>query len=92
MESPIPYPRDSQMLSADPTSFKDLAHRVNYAHKNTQRQYDKYPPNDDMVPIAAAINAWTLVCGFASRSNLEWAKKQGVQDVAFAKKRGLKGP
>ena len=47
----------------DLTSFKDLAHRVNYAHKNTQRQYDKYPPNDDMVPIAAAINAWTLVCG-----------------------------
>ena len=29
---------------------------------------------------------------FASRSNLEWAKKQGVQDVAFAKKRGLKVP
>ena len=50
-------------MPADPTSFKDLAHRVNYAHKNTQRQYDKYPPNDDMVPIAAAINAWTLVCG-----------------------------
>ena len=48
----------------DLTSFKDLAHRVNYAHKNTQRQYDKYPPNDDMVPIAAAIIAWTLVCGW----------------------------
>ena len=29
---------------------------------------------------------------FASRSNLEWAKTQGVQDVAFAKKRGLKVP
>ena len=29
---------------------------------------------------------------FASRSHLEWAKKQGVQDVAFAKKRGLKVP
>ena len=29
---------------------------------------------------------------FASRNNLEWAKKQGVQDVAFAKKRGLKVP
>ena len=29
---------------------------------------------------------------FASRSNLEWAKKQGVQDVSFAKKRGLKVP
>jgi IS5 family transposase len=30
--------------------------------------------------------------GFASRENLEWAKKQGVQDVAFAKKRNLKVP
>ncbi len=27
---------------------------------------------------------------FASRDNLDWAKKQGVQDIAFAKKRGLK--
>ncbi len=29
---------------------------------------------------------------FASRPNLDWAKKQGIQDVAFAKKRGLKVP
>ncbi len=29
---------------------------------------------------------------FASRSNLDWAKEQGIQDVAFAKKRGLKVP
>ena len=43
--------------------FKDQAHRVSYAYKNTQRQYDEHPPNDDMVPIAAAINAWTLICG-----------------------------
>jgi len=27
---------------------------------------------------------------FASRLNLAWAKEQGIQDVAFAKKRGLK--
>ena len=27
---------------------------------------------------------------FASRPNLAWAKEQGIQDVAFAKKRGLK--
>ena len=29
---------------------------------------------------------------FASRPNLVWAKEQGIQDVAFAKKRGLKVP
>ena len=29
---------------------------------------------------------------FASRPNLEWAKEQGISDVAFAKKRGLKVP
>lgn len=28
--------------------------------------------------------------GFASRDNLRWAKKQGISDVAFAKKRDLK--
>ena len=28
--------------------------------------------------------------GFASQDNLQWAKKQGISDVAFAKKRGLK--
>lgn len=27
---------------------------------------------------------------FASKDNLKWAKKQGIRDVAFAKKRGLK--
>jgi IS5 family transposase len=30
--------------------------------------------------------------GFAGRDNLRWAKKQGISDVAFAKKRGLKVP
>ena len=45
--------------------FKDQAHRASYAYENTQRQYDKYPPNDDMVPIVAAINALKLphFCG-----------------------------
>ena len=28
--------------------------------------------------------------GFASVDNLKWAKKQGIKDVAFAKKRGVK--
>ena len=27
---------------------------------------------------------------FASKTNLQWAKDQGIRDVAFAKKRGLK--
>ena len=44
-------------------SFEEQARNVGYAYENTQRQYDKYPPNNDLVPIAAAINAWTLVCG-----------------------------
>ena len=43
--------------------FEDEARRVSYAYDNTQRQYDEHPPNDDVVPIAAAINAWTLICG-----------------------------
>ena len=44
-------------------SFEEQARNVGYAYDNTQRQYDKYPPNNDVVPIAAAINVWTLVCG-----------------------------
>ena len=32
-------------------------------------------------------NAWDG--SFASAANLSWAKEQGVEDVAFAKKRGL---
>ena len=27
---------------------------------------------------------------FASKANLQWAKDQGIRDIAFAKKRGLK--
>ena len=44
-------------------SFEEQARNVGYAYDNTQRQYDEYPPKGGMVPIAAAINAWTLVCG-----------------------------
>ena len=44
-------------------SFREQARNVGYAYEDTQRQYDKYPPNSDLVPIATAINAWTLVCG-----------------------------
>ena len=43
--------------------FEDQAQRVSYAYDNTQHQYDEHPPNDDVVPIAAAINVWTLICG-----------------------------
>lgn len=42
---------------------KDAAGRVNYAYTTTQRQYDKHPPNNDLVPIADAINAWAFICG-----------------------------
>ena len=45
------------------TGFEDLASRVNYAYKVTQRQYDEHPPNGDLVPIADAINGLTLICG-----------------------------
>ena len=44
-------------------NFKEQARNVGFAHKNTQRQYDEYPPKTDMVSNAEAINAWTLVCG-----------------------------
>ena len=50
-------------MSNNLQEFKDQAQRVRYAYENTQRQYDEYPPNDDIVPVAAAINAWTLICG-----------------------------
>ncbi|MCY3790759.1 MAG: hypothetical protein OXH63_18430 [Gemmatimonadetes bacterium] len=43
--------------------FEDQVRRVRYAYKNTQRQFDEHPPNDDLVAVAAAINAWTLICG-----------------------------
>ena len=44
-------------------SFEEQAGNVAYAYEDTQLQYDKSPPNSDVVPIAGAINAWTLVCG-----------------------------
>ena len=40
-----------------------MAHRVSYAYRNTERQYEESPPNADLVPVAEAINAWTLICG-----------------------------
>ena len=46
-----------------------------------QRQYDLY----DRWPRQASFDG----C-FASKANLKWAKDQGIRDVAFAKKRGLK--
>ena len=44
-------------------SFEEQARNVGYAYENTQRQYNEHPPNYDVVPIATAINFWTLVCG-----------------------------
>ena len=45
------------------------------------RQYDLY----GRWPQQASFDG----C-FASKANLQWAKDQGIRDVAFAKKRGLK--
>ena len=45
-----------------------------------QRQYDLY----GRWPRQASFDG----C-FASKANLQWAKDQGIRDVAFAKKRGL---
>ena len=50
-------------MSDDLIAFKSRVERVSYAHETTQRQYDEHPPNDDMVPVASAINAWTLISG-----------------------------
>ena len=50
-------------MSNDLTGFEDQATRVDYAYKTTQRQYGEYPPNNDLVPIADAINAWSFICG-----------------------------
>ena len=51
------------MFNKNLKEFEDRAQRVGYAYCNTQREYDERPPNDDNVPVAAAINAWTLICG-----------------------------
>ena len=50
-------------MSNNLKTFEDETWRVTYAHKQTERHYDKYPPNSDLVPIAEAINAWTLISG-----------------------------
>lgn len=46
--------------------------------RRQQKLFDRYPRQ-------ASFDG-----GFASSDNLKWAKKQGVQDVVFAKKAGLK--
>ena len=46
-----------------------------------QRQFDLY----GRWPRQASFDG-----GFATRANLQWAKEQGIQDVAFAKKGRLK--
>ena len=43
--------------------YENETQHVTYAYKQAESHYDKYPPRDDIVPIAAAINAWTLICG-----------------------------
>ena len=37
--------------------------RVSYAYKNAKQQFDEHPPGGDLIPIAAAIHAWVLICG-----------------------------
>ena len=43
--------------------MSEFEQRVQYAYYNTQREYDEHPPKNDMVPVAGAINAWSLICG-----------------------------
>ena len=43
--------------------YENETQHVTYAHEQAEGHYDKYPPRDDSVPVAAAINAWTLICG-----------------------------
>ena len=50
-------------LKASQDELWDEIWRVTYAHQQTERHYDKYPPNSDKVPVAEAINAWTLISG-----------------------------
>ena len=37
--------------------------RVSLARKATKQQYDEHPPKDDLISLAAAINAWSFICG-----------------------------
>ena len=50
-------------MSKDPEAFRDEMRKVTFAYEQTELHYDKNPPNGDIVPVAAAINAWTLICG-----------------------------
>lgn len=53
------------------------SHQVKGVLERHQQRYGYFPRQ-------ASFDA-----GFAALENLDWAKEQGVQDVAFAKKRGL---
>ncbi|MDD9995327.1 MAG: hypothetical protein OXS35_06220 [Dehalococcoidia bacterium] len=50
-------------MSHNLAAFEEETRHVVYAHKQAERHYDKHPPNSDAVPIAEAINAWTLISG-----------------------------
>ena len=50
-------------MSNNLKAFEEETRHVTYAHKQAERHYDKHPPNSDAVPIAEAINAWTLISG-----------------------------
>ena len=50
-------------MSHNLAAFEAETRHVVYAHKQAERHYDKHPPNSDAVPIAEAINAWTLISG-----------------------------
>ena len=50
-------------MSNNLKAFEEETRHVTYAHKQAEQHYDKYPPNSDSVPIAEAINAWTLISG-----------------------------
>ena len=45
-----------------------------------------------MICTAVGLDRSAVTDAVASRPNLEWTKEQGISDVAFAKKRGLKVP
>ena len=47
----------------DLKEFEEATRHVTYAHKQAEQHYYRYPPDSDSVPIAEAINAWTLICG-----------------------------
>ena len=66
-------------------AYEDQTRHVTYAHSQAERQFDQYPPEDDAVPLAAAINAWTLICGcymgIEQTMKLLTMMRSGVQEV-----------